>query len=123
MYAAMFSGQYARSLHAADRIVNELQPRTRTILVDFHAEATSEKIALGRHLDGRVSAVLCTHTHVPTADARVLPGGTAYMTDVGMTGAYDSVIGVLTPAGCRPARFAPRPRSIWSASLRPWQFH
>jgi len=62
--------------------------------VDFHAEATSEKIAMGWYLDGRVTAVLGTHTHVPTADSRVLPGGTAYQTDVGMTGPYDSVIGV-----------------------------
>ncbi len=64
------------------------------ILVDFHAEATSEKVAMGWHLDGRVTAVLGTHTHVPTADDRVLPGGTAYQTDVGMSGPYDSVIGV-----------------------------
>ena len=64
------------------------------ILVDFHAEATSEKVAMGWHLDGRVTAVLGTHTHVPTADERILPGGTAYQTDVGMSGPYDSVIGV-----------------------------
>ena len=64
------------------------------VLVDMHAEATSEKIALGWHLDGRVSAVVGTHTHVPTADARVLPGGTAYITDVGMTGPRGGVIGV-----------------------------
>jgi 2',3'-cyclic-nucleotide 2'-phosphodiesterase len=64
------------------------------VLVDMHAEATSEKIALGWHLDGRVTAVVGTHTHVPTADARVLPGGTAYITDVGMTGARGGVIGV-----------------------------
>ena len=64
------------------------------VLVDMHAEATSEKVALGWHLDGRVTAVVGTHTHVPTADARVLPGGTAYITDVGMTGARGGVIGV-----------------------------
>ena len=64
------------------------------IVVDFHAEATSEKVAMGWHLDGRVTAVLGTHTHIPTADERVLPGGTAYLTDVGMSGPYDSVIGV-----------------------------
>ena len=64
------------------------------ILVDMHAEATSEKVALGWHLDGRVTAVVGTHTHVPTADARVLPGGTAYITDVGMTGARGGVLGV-----------------------------
>lgn len=68
--------------------------KAKIILVDFHAEATSEKIALGWYLDGRVTAVLGTHTHVPTADNRVLPGGTAYQTDVGMSGPYDSVIGV-----------------------------
>jgi hypothetical protein len=64
------------------------------VLVDMHAEATSEKVALGWYLDGRVTAVVGTHTHVPTADARVLPGGTAYITDVGMTGARGGVIGV-----------------------------
>jgi hypothetical protein len=61
--------------------------------VDFHCELTSEKMAMGWHLDGRVSAVIGTHTHVPTADERVLPGGTAYQTDAGMTGPYDSIIG------------------------------
>lgn len=66
----------------------------RIVFVDFHAEATSEKVAMGWHLDGRVAAVVGTHTHVPTADARVLPQGTAYITDVGMTGPHDSVIGV-----------------------------
>ncbi len=68
--------------------------RAKVIVVDFHAEVTSEKIAMGWYLDGRVTAVLGTHTHVPTADERVLPGGTAYQTDVGMSGPYDSVIGV-----------------------------
>jgi 2',3'-cyclic-nucleotide 2'-phosphodiesterase len=68
--------------------------RARVIVVDFHGEATSEKVAMGWHLDGRVTAVLGTHTHVPTADERILPGGTAYQTDVGMSGPYDSVIGV-----------------------------
>jgi 2',3'-cyclic-nucleotide 2'-phosphodiesterase len=66
----------------------------RVIVVDFHAEVTSEKVAMGWHLDGRVTAMLGTHTHIPTADERVLPGGTAYQTDVGMSGPYDSVIGV-----------------------------
>jgi metallophosphoesterase (TIGR00282 family) len=68
--------------------------RAKVVLVDFHAEATSEKVAMGWHLDGRVTAVLGTHTHIPTADARVLTHGTAYQTDVGMSGPYDSVIGV-----------------------------
>lgn len=66
----------------------------KMVLVDFHAETTSEKMAMGWHLDGRVSAMVGTHTHVPTADERVLPGGTAYISDVGMTGCYDSVIGM-----------------------------
>jgi calcineurin-like phosphoesterase len=65
----------------------------RVIVVDVHAEATSDKQLLGRYLDGRVSAVLGTHTHVPTADEQILPGGTAYQTDVGMTGPYDSILG------------------------------
>ncbi len=76
----------------ADSILQQI--RAKVIVVDFHAEATSEKIAMGWYLDGRVTAVLGTHTHVPTADTRVLPKGTAYQTDVGMTGPYDSVIGV-----------------------------
>jgi len=79
---------------AADAILGELDPAIRIILVDFHAEATSEKQAMAYHLDGRVTAVLGTHTHVPTADARILAKGTALVTDVGMTGPYDSVIGV-----------------------------
>ena len=77
-----------------DAILEELDGRADHVLVDFHAEATSEKVAMGWHLDGRVMACVGTHTHVPTADARVLPGGTAYVSDVGMTGARDSVIGV-----------------------------
>ena len=76
----------------ADQILKEI--KAKVIFVDIHAEATSEKISMGWHLDGRVSVLVGTHTHVPTADERVLPGGTAYITDVGMTGPYDSVIGV-----------------------------
>jgi metallophosphoesterase (TIGR00282 family) len=78
----------------ADRILKELPPEVKVILVDIHAEATSEKQALGWFLDGRVSAVLGTHTHVQTADNRVLPGGTGYISDAGMTGPVDSVIGM-----------------------------
>jgi len=78
----------------ADQILEELDPAVKVRFVDFHAEVTSEKIAMGRYLDGRVSAVVGTHTHVPTADTRILPDGTAYQTDCGMTGPYDSVIGV-----------------------------
>jgi 2',3'-cyclic-nucleotide 2'-phosphodiesterase len=77
-----------------DALVERAKRETRWILVDIHAEATSEKVALSRHLDGKVTAVVGTHTHVQTADARVLPGGTAYMTDLGMTGPHDGVIGV-----------------------------
>jgi metallophosphoesterase (TIGR00282 family) len=78
----------------ADREIVALSAATKIIIVDFHAEATSEKSSLGWYLDGRVSAVVGTHTHVQTADERVLTSGTAYITDVGMTGAFDSVIGV-----------------------------
>jgi hypothetical protein len=82
----------------ADRILAGLDPEVKVRLVDFHAEATSEKMALGWYLDGRVTAVLGTHTHIATSDTRVLPGGTAYQSDVGMTGPYDSIIGVEKPA-------------------------
>jgi len=78
----------------ADRLLAELDPEVKVILIDFHAEATSEKQALGIYLDGQVSGVVGTHTHVPTADERVLPSGTAYITDVGMTGPYQSIIGM-----------------------------
>jgi metallophosphoesterase (TIGR00282 family) len=78
----------------ADRLLKDLDPQVKVVFVDFHAEATSEKQALGFYLDGRVSAVVGTHTHVPTADERVLPKGTALLTDVGMTGPYESVIGM-----------------------------
>jgi metallophosphoesterase (TIGR00282 family) len=78
----------------ADKIIAELPESTKVRFVDFHAEATSEKMAMGWYLDGRVSAVVGTHTHVPTADTRILTNGTAYQTDAGMTGPYHSVIGV-----------------------------
>jgi metallophosphoesterase (TIGR00282 family) len=77
-----------------ENVLAQLEDKVDHVLVDMHAEATSEKVGLGWHLDGRVTAVVGTHTHVPTADARVLPGGTAYITDVGMTGARGGVIGV-----------------------------
>lgn len=76
----------------ADRLLQQIT--AKVILVDVHAEATSEKVAMGWYLDGRVTAVLGTHTHIPTADTRVLPNGTAFQTDIGMTGPYDSIIGV-----------------------------
>jgi metallophosphoesterase (TIGR00282 family) len=78
----------------ADRAISELGGRIRVIIVDHHAEATSEKLAMGRYLDGRASVVVGTHTHVQTADEQILPGGTAYITDLGMTGPHDGVIGV-----------------------------
>jgi metallophosphoesterase (TIGR00282 family) len=80
----------------ADQILSELSPEVKVILVDMHAEATSEKLAMGWYLDGRVSVVVGTHTHVQTADERVLPHGTGYITDVGMTGPINSVIGMKT---------------------------
>jgi hypothetical protein len=79
--------------HKADEILDSLDPAIRVRFVDFHCELTSEKMAMGWHLNGRASAMIGTHTHVPTADERVLPGGTAYLTDAGMTGPYDSIIG------------------------------
>ena len=78
---------------AASRAVEDLKAQTKMIIVDMHAEATSEKLGMGWHLDGKVSAVFGTHTHVQTADERVLPGGTAYITDIGMAGGFDSILG------------------------------
>lgn len=95
----------------ADREIAKLKEETPIVFVDFHAEATSEKVSLGWYLDGRVCAVIGTHTHVQTADERVLTAGTAYMTDAGMTGAFDSVIGVKKEEAIqkfitqRPAKF------------------
>lgn len=80
----------------ADELLQKIAGRARVILLDFHAEATSEKVAMGRYLDGRVSAVCGTHTHVQTADECILPGGTAYITDIGMTGPRESIIGFKT---------------------------
>ncbi len=97
----------------ADDEIALLKQETPIIVVDFHAEATSEKQALGWYLDGRVSAVIGTHTHVPTADERILSGGTAYITDAGMTGGYNSVIGIAREQALqrfltsRPQRFEP----------------
>jgi len=87
-----------------DGLVDEATSRTPLVLVDIHAEATSEKIALARWLDGKVTAVVGTHTHVQTSDARVLPGGTAFITDAGMTGPHDSVIGVEADLAIRRMR-------------------
>jgi 2',3'-cyclic-nucleotide 2'-phosphodiesterase len=95
------------------REIDAIRHRSRVIIVDFHAEATSEKIAMGWHLDGRVTAIIGTHTHVQTADERILPKGTAYLTDVGMTGPHDSIIGMEVEASLArfltgmPAKFEP----------------
>ncbi|MGB2854190.1 MAG: TIGR00282 family metallophosphoesterase [Dehalococcoidia bacterium] len=88
-----FIGNFDCPFRAMDQLLEELVDKPPVIIADFHAEATSEKVAMGRYLDGRVSAVLGTHTHVGTIDARLLPEGTAYITDVGMTGPIESVIG------------------------------
>jgi hypothetical protein len=88
-----FMGNFDCPFRAMDQMLAQFEDRPNLIIVDFHAEATSEKMAMGRYLDGRVSAVLGTHTHVGTIDAHILPGGTAYVTDIGMVGPMDSVIG------------------------------
>jgi len=88
-----FMSNYDCPFRAMDQLLADLKNVPPIIIVDFHAEATSEKVALGRYLDGRVSAVLGTHTHVGTIDSKILPEGTAYVTDIGMTGPVDSVIG------------------------------
>ena len=90
----VFMGSFDCPFRAADAALESLRARATVIFVDMHGEATSEKVAMGWHLDGRVSAVVGSHTHVQTADDRVLPGGTAYLTDAGMCGPVDSVIGV-----------------------------
>jgi len=91
-----FMGDLDCPFRAIDQLLTEVKPKPPVIIVDFHAEATSEKVAMGRYLDGRVSAVLGTHTHVGTTDTQLLPQGTAYVTDIGMTGPIDSVIGMET---------------------------
>ena len=103
----------------ADALVERLGRDTDALMVDFHAEVTSEKVAMGWHLDGRVAAVVGTHTHVPTADGRVLPGGTAFITDVGMTGSRAGVIGVKPEGALRslitgmPTRFETAEDDVW----------
>lgn len=89
----IFMNRYTNPFHALDSILSEVKDETPYVILDFHAEATSEKIAMGWHADGKVGAVIGTHTHVQTADERILPKGTAYISDVGMTGPHDSVIG------------------------------
>ena len=88
-----FIGNFDCPFRGMDALLEEVKSRPPIIIVDFHAEATSEKVAMGRYLDGRVSAVLGTHTHVGTIDTRILPRGSAYVTDIGMVGPVDSIIG------------------------------
>lgn len=108
---------------AADREIAQLGKEARVILVDMHAEATSEKMAMGWFLDGKVSAVVGTHTHIPTADERVLPGGTAYITDIGMCGPFDSVIGIEPESSLRrflssiPTKFETAKKNAWFNSV------
>ena len=100
-------------------VIDELKSETQVVLVDFHAEATAEKIAMGWYLDGRVSAVIGTHTHVQTADERILPGGTGYITDAGLSGSIDGVIGIKKELAIRrfitqtPNRFQPADSNLW----------
>ena len=89
----LYIGTYNSPWAAADEVMNEMPADVKVRVVDFHAEASSEKIAMGWHLNGRASIVFGTHTHIPTADARILEGGTAFISDVGMTGPYDGVLG------------------------------
>jgi metallophosphoesterase (TIGR00282 family) len=109
----------ARSpFHEVDSILERIE--ADAVVVDFHAEVTSEKVAMGWHLDGRVAAVFGTHTHVPTADARVLPGGTAYISDVGMTGSRTSVLGVKPEQALErmitqmPVKFETATEDVWA---------
>ena len=94
LMGSLYLDPVASPFAVAESLVAEAHDLAAVVVVDFHAEATSEKVAMGRLLDGRVTAVIGTHTHVQTSDARILPGGTAYITDAGMTGPHDSVIGV-----------------------------
>ena len=113
LLGALFLDTPVSPWEVVDGLVDEARAAAPVVVVDFHAEATSEKVALARWLDGRVTAVLGTHTHVQTNDARVLPGGTAAVTDAGMTGPHDSVIGVRAELAIarmrerRPVRFEP----------------
>ena len=113
LQGALFLSVAVHPFQVVDELVDEARRSTPIVVVDFHAEATSEKIALARMLDGRVTAVIGTHTHVQTNDARVQPGGTAAITDAGMTGPHDSVIGVRADLAIQrmrtgmPVRFHP----------------
>lgn len=115
----LYMGPALPAFATIDGEIRALRGKVDQLLVDMHAEATSEKVALGWYLDGRVSAVIGTHTHVQTADARVLPGGTAYITDAGMTGARGGVLGVRREQAIdslltrMPARFEPSDEDLW----------
>jgi metallophosphoesterase (TIGR00282 family) len=115
----LFMDAASPAFATADAALYRLEGEVDQLIVDMHAEATSEKVGLGWHLDGKVTAVLGTHTHVPTADARVLPGGTAYITDVGMTGPRGGVIGVKREQAVQamvtrmPIRFETSPDDPW----------
>ena len=104
LQGALFMGTQIHPFEVAEELVDQARKRTPVIVVDMHAEATSEKVALARMLDGQVTAVIGTHTHVQTNDARVQPGGTAAITDAGMTGPHDSVIGVQAEHAIRRMR-------------------
>ena len=104
---------------AIDHELEALSANTKHVLVDLHAETTSEKMAMAWYLDGRVSAVVGTHTHVPTADERILPKGTAYITDLGMCGPYDSVIG-MAPETSLPRFLTAMPSKFEPAKANPW---
>jgi metallophosphoesterase (TIGR00282 family) len=113
LLGALFLSPPVGPFELLDRLVEEARRSARVVVVDFHAEATSEKVAAARWLDGRVTAVIGTHTHVQTSDARIQPGGTAALTDAGMTGPHDSVIGIEADLAIRrmrtglPVRFRP----------------
>jgi metallophosphoesterase (TIGR00282 family) len=115
----LFMDPASPAFAAADAALYTLEDLVDQLVVDMHAEATSEKIGLGWHLDGRVTAVVGTHTHVPTADARVLPGGTAYITDVGMTGPRGGVIGVKREQAVE-AMLTRMPTKFETSSEDPW---
>lgn len=108
-------------LETIDRLLDHLRPKADIIIVDLHAEATAEKQLLARHLDGKVTAALGTHTHVPTADAQILPKGTAFQTDVGMCGPHDGVLGRQTEAVMRSARTGLT--EPWPLATGDWRLH
>ncbi len=118
----VFLGTFDCPFRGVDRVLDEVDGAVKAVVVDLHAEATSEKEAMGWYLDGRVSVVAGTHTHVPTADTRILPKGTAFVTDLGMVGALDSIIGAEPEAVL--ARFLTQtPRKLKVAEAGPMRFN